>query len=50
MITELPCVNLRDQARPSDAAWNRPRWKGSGGDALFAVAASILGTYVNVSL
>ena len=49
MITEFADVHSCDQARPSDATWNRPWWKRSRRDAVLATTASVLGPHVDVS-
>lgn len=49
MIAELADNHLCDQARPGDAARNRPWWKRSRTDAVFASTASVLGTHMDMS-
>ena len=41
MIAELTDDHFCDQTRPGDAAWNRPRWKRSGRDAVLTTPAGV---------
>jgi hypothetical protein len=48
MIAELTDDHFGDQPRPGNAAWNRPWWKWSGRDAVFAEAAGVFRSDVDV--
>ena len=48
MVAELADQHLGDQARPGDAAGNRPLRKRSRTDSLFAAAAGVFRTDVDV--
>lgn len=49
MIAEFTDEHFRNQARPGDAAWNRPWRQRRCRDAILATRASVLGADVNVS-
>jgi len=41
MIAKLTDDHFCDQTRSGDATWNRPWWKRSGRDAVFATPAGV---------
>ena len=48
VVTEFGDDDLSDQSRPSDAAVDRPHRRRRARHAVFAVAARVLGTHVDV--